>query len=262
MPMYHDDYHVKLCDGTVIWDGINRPDNNDNGPVWNLKVAFRPDNSDVLLLQGIYQQLAQQHRVPPPTPDREMIKVLGPDVFEGRFNGWLAIRFKTSRGLPEVYDEQGSLLTYRDIPHVIYPGQQVSIVASCYHYSNKTTGISAGLDGIGVILSAQAPILRSTANSLDVAAAFAPAQAPIQQQQPYVPSTAPVQQPSQGQQPYVQMPATQPYVPPQHSSQQPYAQAPMQQPQQPYAPPTTPVQQQPSQGQQQYVVPPYNTNNK
>ena len=66
MPQF-DENHVKLCGGTVVWDGVTRPETVTQGknagkPKWTLKVLFPPNNPDLLL----YDQLANKTLAPEP----------------------------------------------------------------------------------------------------------------------------------------------------------------------------------------------------
>lgn len=275
MPMF-DDKHVKIDNGIIVWDGITQPEAISQGEnagklKWTLKVIFPPTCQDLQLFNNIVMQELQagiwKGNLPP--GGHMPIRPVGPQEYNGQYNGWFAINFSTMRN-PQVVDENGATLDPMQYGQLIYTGQQVSVVAHAYSYDNKAKGVKAGLDGFGIITSANAPRQHFGGGGVDIASAFGgqqqfgvspemnalyggqPAQhAQHQFGQPVQPQGGqPMQQPPQG----VQMPNQQ------------FAQFQSAQPQAPWVqnsvgntqtgtttPPSNPPQQQFGQQQQQFL---------
>lgn len=178
MPQF-DEKHVKLCGGTVVWDGITRPDTVTQGanagkPKWSLKVVFEPTNPDLAL----YLQLADKclkeskWRGQLPAGARMPVGQVQAHEFGGMFSGYAVISFKTTLRMPDVYDEHGAPIDPMQLGTLLYSGQRVDVLASCYDYDaagNK--GISASLAAFAIIASANAPRLE-IGGGVNTAAAF------------------------------------------------------------------------------------------
>lgn len=181
MPRF-DDNHVKLCGGTVVWEGVTRPEISQVGanagkPKWTLKVVFPPHCPDIALFEQLAAQALQQSkwRGQLPAGGRMPVGTVQPGEFGDAFPGWRVISFKTSLRQPDVYDENGAPVDAMRLAQVVYGGQRVDVLGHCYEYDQAgNKGISAGLDAFAVIESAQAP-RREFGSSVNTAAAFGPA---------------------------------------------------------------------------------------
>ena len=224
MPQF-DENHVKICGGTVVWDGITRPEVLAQGakagqPKWNIKCLFNPQNPDLVLFDALVQRklLESKWRGQLPPGGRLPGSVVQPHEYNGQFTGWIAISFKTTLRVPDVYDETATLLDPMQYGQMIYGGQQVDILAHCYEYDaagNK--GIAAGIDAFSILISANAPRQDFGGGGVDTAGAFG-GQPP--QGQP--PAGYPPQgQPPQGQPPAGYPPQGQPPVQGQPPAQDP-----------------------------------------
>lgn len=210
MPQF-DERHVKLCGGVLVWDGITRPETQQQGknagkPKWTLKALFPPQCADL----GLFDQLANKQLAESkfkgvlPQGGRMPILPVGPQEFNGMFPGWFCINFKSTLKCPDVYDPNGQPLDPMQYGPMLYPGQSIDVLAHVYDYDQAgNKGIGAGMDAIGLNLNAQAPRLDIGTGGIDTASAFggaggqAPQQQPAQQppaQQGY--QTPPQQQPA------------------------------------------------------------------
>ena len=178
MPMFGDK-HVKLDNGIVVWDGITRPETIAQGDhagklKWSLKVIFPPTCPDLQLFNNIVQQELQHglFKGSLPTGGQLPIKQATPQEYNGQYNGWFAINFNSMRN-PQVVDENGATLDPMQYGQLIYAGQQVSVVAHVYSYDTKgNKGVAAGLDGFGIITSANAPRQNFGGSGVDISQAF------------------------------------------------------------------------------------------
>ena len=178
MPQF-DDKHVKICGGTVVWDGVTRPDIQEQGgnagkPKWTLKVVFDPQNPDVALYHALSTQTlaSSQFRGQLPAGGYMPIGVCRPDEFNGLFPGWPVVSFKTTLRCPDVYNEAGQLLDPMQYGPLMFSGQKVDVLAHCYEYNTKSKGIGAGMDAFAIIASAKAPRLEIGGGGIATASAF------------------------------------------------------------------------------------------
>jgi hypothetical protein len=271
MPHF-DEKHVKICGGYIVWDGLTRPETITQGknagkPKWTLKVVFDPNNPDI----GLFYQLStkalleSKWRGQLPQGGRMPIATVRPGEFNDMFPGWVCISFKTSLRCPDAYDENGQLLDAMQYGPLIYGGQKVDVLGHCYEYDQAgNKGISAGLDGLAIIVSANAPRQTFGSAGVDTASAFGGGQPAYGQ--PAQPSYAqqPAQQPAYGQpthQPAQQPAYSQPAPNYEPANHQP---APAQQPAYGQPAPQPAPAQQPAYGQPQQAhnfIPP-GTNNR
>ncbi|UNA02189.1 ssDNA-binding protein [Alteromonas phage vB_AmaS-R9Y3] len=175
-----DENHVRLDGGIVVWDGVTQPETQQQGanagkPKWTLKVVFPPQCSDLPLYDQLAQKRLRESKFKGnlPAGGRMPIGQVQPGEFNDLFPGWLVISFKTTLRAPDVYDENGQLLDPMQYGNMIYNGQKVNVLAHCYDYDNAgNKGISAGLDGIQIIASANAQRLNIGGGGVDTASAF------------------------------------------------------------------------------------------
>ncbi len=205
-----DEKHVKICGGTVVWDGVTQPEITQQGtnagkPKWTLKAVFEPHNPDIPIYNNLALRALQESkwRGNLPAGGRMPIGVVQAGEFGGMFTGWPVISFKTSLRAPDMYDENGAVIDQFRLAQLLYTGQRVDVLAHCYEYDaagNK--GISAGMDAFAIIASAQMPRL-VIAGGVDTKAAFGGAGGQQQQPAAYNPGggAAATYQPQQQQQP-------------------------------------------------------------
>lgn len=196
MPNF-DEKHVKLCGGTVVWDGVTNPGEVKQGanagkPQYSLKVVFPPGHPDVALFQALAQRTLNESkwRGVLPGGGRLPVGVVDPGELNDQFPGWHVISFKTTLRRPDAYTEAGAPIDAMALSQVLYSGQRVDVLGHCYEYDNAgNKGISAGLDAFAVIASAKAP--RQNFGGVDTRAAFGPA-SPAPAAAAPVPPVAPV----------------------------------------------------------------------
>ena len=175
-----DENHVRLDGGIVVWDGVTQPETQQQGanagkPKWTLKVVFPPQCPDLPLYDQLAQKRLRESKFKGnlPAGGRMPIGQVQQGEFNDLFPGWLVISFKTTLRAPDVYDENGQLLDPMQYGNMIYNGQKVNVLAHCYDYDNAgNKGISAGLDGIQIIASANAQRLNIGGGGVDTASAF------------------------------------------------------------------------------------------
>jgi len=193
---------IVIHDCTIVWDGMNRPDKNQDGsPKYNLKLVFPPNSPDLAEFHQIAQEKLQSSPFNGVLPQggRMPIGTAGPQEFGGMFPGYAVISAKT-QFMPEVRDDNINLLDPMQWAGQMFTGQRVNVLVDCYHYDTAgNRGIGTGLQGIQIIASAGAQRLALGGGSTpDTAAAFggqpgvAPVQQPPIQQQP-LPQHGPVQ---------------------------------------------------------------------
>lgn len=179
MPQF-DEKHVKLCGGLVVWDGVTQPETVQQGAQagklkYSLKCVFEPTNPDIEIYDQLTQRALQesQWRGQLPAGGRMPIGTVQAGEFNGQFQGWRVISFKTTLKAPDVYDEQGGIVDAMQLGSLIYTGQKVDVLAHCYAYDaagNK--GVSAGLDAFAIIASANAPRVDIGTGGVNTSAAF------------------------------------------------------------------------------------------
>jgi hypothetical protein len=176
-----DENHVKISGCTIVWDGITRPDKNQDGtPKYTLKVVVDPNNRDLVDFHQLAQETLQQSQFKGvlPAGGRMPIGVAEASEFNGLFPGHCVISAKT-KFMPDVYDENGQALDPMQYGGLLYPGQRVDVLLHCYEYNAAgNRGVSAGLDAFAIIASAQAPKLEIGGGRMDTSGAFGGGQTP------------------------------------------------------------------------------------
>jgi len=252
MPRFNET-SVVIHDCTIVWDGLNRPEQTKDGtPKYVLKAVIAPNNPDLAEFNQIAQEKLQQSQFNGVLPQggRMPVGLAGPQEFGGLFPGFGVISAKTMY-MPAVHAEDVSILDPMQWAGQIFPGQRVNLLVDCYEYNNAgNKGIGTGMQGVQILASAGAQRLALGGAGADTGAAFGgqpasvqpaagpyappgtppgPAVGPPMQQQPYV---APVQ-PTAAPAPYVAPvavpvqpgPATSGYAQPAPAPvQQPYVQ--------------------------------------
>lgn len=226
MPLYEGN-QVKICGGTIVYEAITQPGQNQAGKtVWELAVVFPPTCQDLPLADQLAQQALAESKFRGVLPNggNWPLSPVGPDRYNGQFNGWTKINFKTQLKAPDVYDANGQLLQPMQYGPLVFTGQTVDVLTSFYEYDNIQKGIGASLNAFECIVAAGAQPQNFGGAAVNTAGAFgAAASAPVQQPG--------VQQPAQGLQ-YQQPPATPAQAAP-DAYQQPNTTPPQQPAQQP-----------------------------
>lgn len=201
MPLY-EQTKVLIKGVTIVWDGITRPEmleaanGQPPGQKWNVKVVVPPNSPDLpLLSQLVNEELAAgEFRGQMPNGGIFPIGTAGPQEFGGGFAGWAVLNCTTYRQ-PQVFDEAGAVMQPMQYAQAIFPGQSIDVLVHCKTYNNKSKGVAARLDGLGVNVSANAQ--RLDIGGGNVAGAFGGGGAPAQQPQQPAQYQAPAQQPQQ-----------------------------------------------------------------
>ena len=158
MPMF-DQNHVKVCGAIVLWDGMTKPDTNESGTKHHFKLAVPPNHPDIVLLEQLAQRKLSEGTFKGVLPNNGTMPVgtLAPNEYDGKFPGWRVFTAGTYRGVPDIYDENGSPQDIMQVGSMIYPGQYVDVLVHCYENNGKVKGIACGLDGFSILASKQAP---------------------------------------------------------------------------------------------------------
>jgi len=170
---------------TVVWDGMTRPEQANDGSIrYTLKVVAEPNNPDVAEFYKLSQEALQKSKFRGQLPQGGMMPIgtAGPNEFGGMFPGYAVINSKT-KFMPNVHAENLDILDPMQWAPYMYPGQKVNVLLNCYEYdSHGNRGIGAGLQGVQIIQSAQAPRLPFGSGGPDTSSAFG-GNAPKQQPQ-------------------------------------------------------------------------------
>jgi hypothetical protein len=134
MPIYQQNGKtaVKLCGGTIVWEGVTQPGENAGGKTaWELGVVFPPSCPDLPLLDQIANAClaASEFRGTLPAGGNMPAKILGAGDFEGKFNGWTKVSFKTVLKAPDVYNG-AQLLEPMQYGAQLYTGQTVDVLTT------------------------------------------------------------------------------------------------------------------------------------
>lgn len=182
-----DDKTVLLCGGFIVWDGLTRPEvitegKNAGGKKYSLKLVFPPNCADLADLHNLSMQElgASKFRGVLPAGGYAAISRVEPGEFNDFMPGGYVVNLKTYR-VPEVFDENGQVLNPMQYSQLVYAGQKVDVLCHCYVYDDKSKGVGVGLDGVRLVLSAQAPRQNFGGGGFNAGAVFG---APMQQQQP------------------------------------------------------------------------------
>lgn len=126
--------NVTLLGGTIVYDGINTPEEivNQGRPTgkykWFIKVAFPPQNPDVLLMNALAQKTLNESKifngVYPATAKPWPVKMVEPGKLNGQFEGWTVIKFGTQLKLPRAFDETKVEMQPNNFGQIIYTGQK------------------------------------------------------------------------------------------------------------------------------------------
>ena len=180
MPVFKDD-RVKLCGGTVLWDGINKPEKNESGNKWLLKVAFPPNHPDMALLEQLATRKLGESVFKGVLPRGGTMPIAEMTAQEanGQFTGWKVFNCGSYRGVPDIYDENNIPMDIAQAGHLIFTGQKVDVLVHCYVNNGTVKGVACGLDAFSIIASANAQRIQIGAASYDSSQAFggAPSQA-------------------------------------------------------------------------------------
>jgi len=174
MPMF-DEKHVKIEGCFIVWDGVTRPDQNPDGsPKYSLKVVVDPNSPDLALFNQVCVNALNESEFKGQLPagGRMAIGQAQAHEYNGLFPGFGVLNCNTNR-VPDVFDENGNRLEPMQYGPLLYGGQRVDVVVHAYAYNKAgNKGIATGLDGFGVIVSAQAPQQSFGGGGVDVSAAF------------------------------------------------------------------------------------------
>lgn len=188
MPRFNET-SVVIHDCTIVWDGLNRPEQDNKGlPKYVLKVVINPSNPDLAEFNQIAQEKLQASKFNGVLPQggRMPVGTAGPTEFGGMFPGFGVISAKT-KFMPVVHAEDNSILDPMQWAALVFTGQKVNVLVDCYEYDamgNK--GIGCGLQGVQLLTSQGAQRLALGGGGADTTAAFG-GTAPVAQPGPYAP---------------------------------------------------------------------------
>ena len=173
--MVTKDGHVVTGPGVIIWDGVTKPENKEDGAkVWSIKIAMPANAPEIAELQALAQtKLNEDPKFKGQLPDNGCWPILNIDVekTDPSLAGCLTINAKTRLGCPTIVDKNAIPVNPLHLANLIYPGAKVKLVVNAYSFDNKSKGIAYNLDGIQII-DATLPKL-AIAGGIDAAAAFA-----------------------------------------------------------------------------------------
>jgi len=199
MPLHENS--VILEGGIVVWEGVKNPEvktgaNNEPFSKYGLKIVLPPNSRDLPLLDQLAQQCLQncQFKGRLPAGAHWIMKQVGPGEFNDLFPGWWCVNGITYRA-PQVYDESGNLLQPMQYGPLLYTGQRVDLLVSPKDYNEQSKGIKAQLEGVRIIVSANAQPVQ-LGGGANAAAAFGGAphggfNPPAQPQPAYSPPAQP-----------------------------------------------------------------------
>lgn len=165
--------------GIVMWDGVTRPEEKDDGKggkrqQWSLKVALLASAPEIAELTAIATEALQgdakfKGQLPP--GGVWPIMQVNPADFEGKLPSHVAFNAKSFR-IPQVFGIDNKELPPIAYQNMLYPGATVRVVIHAYAFDNKSKGIAFGLDGVQII---DATTPRLPVGGVDASAAFAAA---------------------------------------------------------------------------------------
>jgi hypothetical protein len=177
---YFKDDMVRTGNAIVLWDGITRPEKNDQGKmVHSLKIAMLATAPEVAELQQIATKKLNEGIFKGVMPHKGLwpINPCNPTFAEGKLAGHVESNVKTYAGCPQVFDRNGQIMDPMQYNQMLYPGCIVQVLVHAYDYDNVQKGVALGLDGI-MIVDATAPRL-AVGGQVDATAAFAGGGAPM-----------------------------------------------------------------------------------
>ena len=163
MAIYNEGKHVLTCNGIIIWDGITKPEKQDDGSFkYSLKVAIpqmAPEKAELEQLATATLNASEFKGVMPaggswPILPVDMVK-LAADAH--RLQGHITFNAK-SNFAPDVYDVNGNPLDAMAYGRMLYAGAVVQVLVGAYSFNNKSKGIAFNLEGVKII-DASAPQL-------------------------------------------------------------------------------------------------------
>lgn len=179
--MQHDEKHVITGNAIVVWDGVTRPQNNDQGKmVHSLKVALLPGAPELAELDALAKAaLAADATMKGnlPTGGHWPVKQGLAGEIDPVLVGHTAINTKTYNGAPQVFDTNGRELQPMEYGPMLYAGAVVKLVISAYSYTNIQKGVAFNLDAIQIV-DATTPKL-SIAAGFDATGVFGAATPPM-----------------------------------------------------------------------------------
>ena len=185
---------VLINGATVVWDGITQPEKMDDGALKHtLKVVFPTYTGDDQLVNQLATECLRdsEFKGVMPAGGNWAISQVQAGEFQDLFPGHACVNTSTFRA-PDVFDENGQKLAPAQYGQLIYTGQKVNVIVTCRAYNNKARGVKCQLEGVQIVVSANAPRLNLGGGGFNAAAAFGGG-APAQQPPAY--GGAPAQQP-------------------------------------------------------------------
>lgn len=139
----------------LIWDGISRPENRDDGtPVHSVRLAIKKNAPCIAELDQIAKAAlngSEFNGTLPPGGNWPLTTEADVTKLTQAVANCLSVGAATTQGVPQIYDEQGNELSAMQYRSMLYPGAIVQCIVHAYAYNNKQKGVSFGLDGIQIV---------------------------------------------------------------------------------------------------------------
>lgn len=156
MAVFSEGKHVLSCTGVIIWDGITKPERQEDGSFkYSVKVAIpemAPEKGELeqLATRTLNESEFKGHFPAGgswPLIPVDMVK-LAADAH--RLQGHISFNAKSSF-VPDVFDMNGNPLDATAYGKMLYPGAMVQVLVGAYAFNNKSKGIAFNLEGIKLI---------------------------------------------------------------------------------------------------------------
>lgn len=163
MAVYNEGKHVLTCNGIVLWDGVTKPEKQDDGSFkYSVKVAIPDMAPEKAELEQLATRTLNESDFKGVMPAGGNWPVLPIDMSKfsadaARLQGHISINAK-SNYIPDVYDVNGNSLDAMAYGQMLYAGAIVQVLVGAYAFNNKSKGIAYSLEGIKII-DASAPKL-------------------------------------------------------------------------------------------------------
>ena len=153
MPLVPGKEHIVMVEKCMIlWDSVSRPEVSDTGVMkykLNLVLPFGSPDTELIKKLERDQDIVAPWKGRVGHDTKRAITLLGEDKFDGEFRGCYTIRPSSIR-MPQVYNDLGQRLDVIDYSPLLFQGQTVDVAIHCWHFSNRSSGVATGLDGIKI----------------------------------------------------------------------------------------------------------------
>jgi hypothetical protein len=152
---------VRTGNCVLTWDGLRNPEVRTSGSTsWNISCAFDVGSPELAELEQIANTQLAAGRFKGAFPhggNWPLGNMVNPDKIP-ELAGRMQLSFKTSNGVPPLFNAQGQQLDIMQAGGFLYPGCVVQVLADCFDYDNKQKGLSFGILGL-MFIDTKAPKL-------------------------------------------------------------------------------------------------------